>query len=49
MDAAFNAEDLIESAVVKDVGGLGRPRGDGALSGGHKKSGFTIEVALRVE
>jgi hypothetical protein len=49
MDASFDAEDLIESAVVKDVSSLGGPGRDGALSGGHKKSSFTVEVSLGSE
>ena len=49
VDAALDAGDGAEGAVVENVGGLGGPGGNGALARGDEEAAFAVEVVLGAE
>ena len=46
VDAPLDACDALDGAVVEDVGRLGGPRGDRALTRGDEEAAFAVEVAV---
>ena len=49
MDAAFDARDTLDVAVVENVGRLGGPGRDGALTRSHEEAAFAFEMVVGSE